>query len=511
MINIQPSAFAFSAIRPAQTLLLGFAAPAQRVRLLLGAIITIAMAAGFIAAGPQFLNDPDTLWHITVGKDIWQTKDFPHIDAYSHSFAGAPWIAKEWLSQIILYTAYSAGGWNGVVLLTVTILLVVLWQVYWSLSAQLKPVIAGAIAVGCLSMSGDVLVARPHIIVLPFIVLFVQKAWSAAQEKRAPSFWLLGVMCLWANLHASFTFGFVAAFLAFLSYLLETRDLKSGRTVRWIVFLALCPIASIIHPYGFEAIWSTLSVAESEALPYIQEWRAFSASEDFKVEAVMLGLLAALLASRFRTNIGTALFICLLIHLYFTHTRFVYLLFMLTPLLVARDIALQFPALSFRQWARTVETSSMERGLARAASIGVPVAAAALIGGALFIQGAARWTPPATSYPINAINAARTYGVEGNVLNEYAFGGALIFEGAPTFLDGRADRLFQGGFMHDIEKSMNIDGGGILRKQIDDYGIGWSIMRPADGRAALLDNIPGWSRIYEDEFAVVHAASDLAP
>ncbi len=503
-MNQSPSSYAAAAdAYPTAESATAAPADALQIRRLIGAGFALIMAFAFVAAAPQLLNDPDTLWHITVGADIWQTKSFPHTDAYSHSFAGEPWIAKEWLSQIILYAAYATGGWNGVVLLTISVLLIVLAQTYWALSLHLKPIIAGAVAIGAISLSADVLVARPHIIVLPLILLFVARLWIAAEEKRAPAFWLLGVMCLWSNMHASFTFGFVAAFLAFLLYLHETRDFMSRRTMLWIGFLALCPVAAIIHPYGVHTIWSTVSVGTSEALPYVQEWRAFSAAEDFKVEAVLLAGLAALMASRFRTNIVAALFICLLLHMYFTHTRFIYLLFLIAPVLLARDLAQTFEGVSFQRWASAL--SSSERGVPRIVQMGAPAIALALAACAALLQTTARWSPPPTSYPIAAIEAARAHGVTGNVMNEYGFGGALIFERIPTFIDGRADRLFQDGFMPAIEKSMQSDGVDMLKTQIADYEIGWALMRPEDGRRRHFERFAGWSKIYEDNHAVVFA------
>lgn len=480
--------------------------PAARLSALIGVVVVAAMAIGFMAAGPKFLNDPDTLWHVAVGKDIWLAKSFPHVDAYSHTFAGEPWIAKEWLSQIILYAAFAAGGWNGVALLTIAVILFVTWRLYGAMSAHLKPVLAAAITVGALSLCSDVFVARPHILVLPVIMIFVQGVWTAAQERRAPSFWLLAVMCVWSNMHGSFTFGFAAAFLAFLFYLYETRDFRSRTAMRWVLFGALLPLAAMVHPYGFESIWSTVTIVESEALPYITEWRPFSLPQDTKIEAALLALLVLALVSGFRVNVVTALFLCLLLHMYLTHTRFTYLLFTLAPLLLVRDVAAQFPALSYAAWTKEAETSTTERTLAASARLAIPIVLATIAAVAAALGARANWTPPGTSYPIAAIKAAKDYGVTGNVLNEYNFGGALIFEGEKTFVDGRADRLFQEGFIPNIAASMQSDGADILRQQINDYGIGWSIVKPSDGRAVHFDAM-GWRRIYEDEFAVVHAAA----
>ncbi len=474
---------------------------------MLGGFLTVLFAIVYLAQGESLLGDPDTLWHITVGKDIWASKSFPIVDTYSHTFAGETWIAKEWLSQIILYTAYAMAGWNGVVVLTVSVILTVMWQLYWPLSGVLKPLTAIAITAGVLALSSTVFVARPHLVVLPLVIFLVQRLWVAAQNKRAPSFWLLGGFCLWANMHGSFIFGYVAAFAAFMLYLYETRDLKSARTMTWLGFLALCPLTAIIHPYGIKSIWSTITIAQSEALPYISEWRAFSASEDWMMEIVLLGFAAFAMSTRFRTNIVTALFICLLVHMYFTHVRFIYLLSLLAPLLVMRDVANQFPAFSCEKWATAISSSREEQAMARAAPTIAPAMAALLLAISALALAFGRWAPPPTSYPIKAIEAARASGVSGNVLNEYNFGGALIFEGIPTFIDGRADWLFQGGFIPDIQRTENGDLD-LLREQIEEYDIKWSLLKPTDGRVALMDQAAEWTRVYEDEFVVAYKRRD---
>ncbi len=483
--------------------------PALRIRLALGAFLTLIVGTGLLAAGQAFLNDPDTLWHVSVGGDLWDEKAFPHLDPYSHSFAGEPWIAKEWLSQAILFAAYALGGWNGVVLLTTGVLLIVLMQVYWPLSGAVKPVYAAGVAVAAFALCGDTFLARPHIIALPVLIWFVYGVWSAGRRGRAPSFWLLAVLCLWSNMHGSFTFGFIAAGLTFLAYLFEHRRFADAQTYRWIIFLALCPFVSMIHPYGFEAIWSTIIIMNNEAVPYIAEWRAFSAQEDRLVEFALLGGAAAAAATRIRLQLFTVLFLCLLAHMYLNHVRFSYILFTLAPLLIAPEAARQFALMSYRTWAAQIDQSGLERAIAKHAAT-----ATAAFGLLLFIVmicgfSLAPWAPRQT-YPLAAINAARDYGVTGNAMNGYSFGGALIFEKIPTFVDGRSDRLYQNGFMDKIETARSAGGAEALQALIREYDIGWTIYRPGDARVKMLDDLPGWRRLYEDEYAVVHVMANAS-
>lgn len=479
--------------------------PAQRIRLLAGGFLTLAVSAFLLAAGQHLLNDPDTLWHVTVGGDIWRTKSFPHVDAYSHSFAGEPWIAKEWLSQLILYAAYSAGGWNGVVTLTIAVLLVVLMQVYWALSASFKPTYAALIATAVFLVGCGTFLARPHILALPAVLWFAYGTWTAAQRGRAPSFWLLAVLCVWSNMHASFTFGYVAAGLSFLAWLYEHRQLRSAVAYRWIAFLALCPVVSMIHPYGFESIWSTVIIMQNEAVPYISEWRPFSAQKDLWAEITVLGMFSIMAGTRLKLKPVTIIFICLLAHMFLTHIRFLFLFLALTPFLASREIAAQSNLVSFRKWALDTPKEAFENAMAKYAVAGAATFAfvtASVLAGAYMLMN---WAPKA-SYPVAAIQAAKDYGVSGNVMNFYDFGGALIFERVPTFVDGRADRLFQNGFMDKLDATKAADGEATLIQLIEDYDIGWTIYRPEDKRVAILDELPGWRRLYEDEDAVVHVA-----
>ena len=68
--------------------------------------------------GLPLLADPDTHWHIAVGTWILEHGAVPDVDIYSFTFAGQPWIAKEWLSQLLMALAYNIGGWGGVVALS---------------------------------------------------------------------------------------------------------------------------------------------------------------------------------------------------------------------------------------------------------------------------------------------------------------------------------------------------------------------------------------------------------
>jgi hypothetical protein len=102
-----------------------------------------------------------------------------------------------------------------------------------------------------------------------------------------------------------------------------------------------------------------------------------------------------------------------------------------------------------------------------------------------------RYTPAA------AVEAARAQGVAGPVLNDYVFGGYLIFAGIAPFIDGRFD-MYGNAFLAREAKLAE------LPALLAEYRIGWTLLRADSPRIALMDHLPGWRRLHADTIAVVH-------
>ena len=81
------------------------------------AAIAIALIA-LAAFSPAVLGDGDTFSHLATGEWIIAHGRAPRADPFSHSMPGAPWVAHEWLSEVLLTLAFRLCGWGGVVLIT---------------------------------------------------------------------------------------------------------------------------------------------------------------------------------------------------------------------------------------------------------------------------------------------------------------------------------------------------------------------------------------------------------
>src|SRR5581483_9492180 len=77
---------------------------------------TLLVGAMFIPLR-NFAIDPDVWWHIKVGTTILATHHFPTFDSYSFTANGTPWIAYEWLGEVILALVHNHAGLAGMLLL----------------------------------------------------------------------------------------------------------------------------------------------------------------------------------------------------------------------------------------------------------------------------------------------------------------------------------------------------------------------------------------------------------
>src|SRR5690349_7272439 len=114
------------------------------------------------ATGLPLLSDPDSHWHVALGNWILTHGTVPTVDTFSFTFAGQPWIAKEWLSQVLMAVAFNLGGWGGVTALAAAALAITFALLLRLLLRDLKPLPALLMTVAAAIMTAPHFLARPH-------------------------------------------------------------------------------------------------------------------------------------------------------------------------------------------------------------------------------------------------------------------------------------------------------------------------------------------------------------
>ena len=470
----------------------------QRARFALLWVIPILLGAG-LSFAPPILNDGDTFWHIAAGRWIIAHGAVPATDPFSFTFVGRPWMAHEWLSEVIMAGAFLAAGWSGVMLLTglaIGALAALMggWLLRW-----LSPFSTFATLVVGLACVGPGMLARPHLLVLPVVAFWTIGLLRARAARHAPPLWRPLVMALWANMHSSFLVGLVLAAALALETALEFQS-WSWRAVRgWTAFLGLSVVATLATPHGIDGLAFPLRVLNMKTLPMITEWQGpdFLQPIPSALEIALLGGLFFAFRAGVKLTAVRALILLGLVHMSLQHVRQEVLVGVIAPLILAEPLGRALGAATATPvgWRLPLPQTALGAALILAGVLG------RLLDTEVRVDG-----PTA---PITALAHVPASLRLQPVLNDYNFGGYLIFSGVRPYIDGRAD-MYGDAFVAE-DDLIQRGGQGAITRTIARYGIRWSILSPGHPLGGVLDRTPGWKRLYADKFAVVQANTAPTP
>ncbi len=468
------------------------------------ALVGLGVYVFCVVFSQALLADGDTLMHIVIGRWIIAHWAIPFHDPFSFTAHGQSWVPHEWLAEVIFAGVYDHLGWGGVVAITATsaagAFVLLTHALETSLGAR-RAAIGAAVAL--LLTLGHVL-ARPHALAWPLLVIWTTQIIRARDAGRIPSLALLPVMVLWCNLHGGFVIGLGFAGLLAIEAVADAAAATRVRVLAgWAVFIVLAAASALISPNGLDAYLLPLKMLHmSFAISHISEWQGLDFSH-FQPLEIWLGLaIAGGYLTGIRLPASRLAIVLLLLYAALTHRRNQELLGIMTPLLLAAPLAAQLRPAGLAQAVATAMPRHRRRlpvfvtGILLSLTIAFAFYTTAL---SLNRRGL---EPDGGAAPVAAVEAARGAGLTtGRVLNSYRFGGYLIFAGLPPFVDGRAD-LFGDAFLKRFATAVSGDGDR-LPGLLDKYAIQWAIFEPLDPAATLLNHLPGWERLYADKYAVV--------
>jgi hypothetical protein len=452
----------------------------------------ISVYALAVINGRTLLNDSDTYWQITIGQWILDHHALPRVDFYSFTKAGEPWVSSSWLSQVLLATSYNLAGWTGPIVLAAACIAVTFAMLTWILGQRLPAFFAVVVTLVALLVPVQHLVARPHVFVLPVMLVWAYGLLSASERGRAPSFWLLPLIALWANLHGGFIFGLVLVG-GFALEALWNADRAQHKTLalRWAVFGVAALVACCVTPYGWGSILAARKILDlGELLHLIYEWMPADFSRLSMFEMAILALIAGALYGGVKLSPPRIALVLGLLHMALAHNRNIEIFALLLPIVVMTPVASQF---GFRP--------------ARFAQTGMPATVTAVL---LVLVGCWSWVlsanagfaPPERQSPAAAVDVLKARNPK-RVLNDLPFGGYLIWRQMPVFIDGRAE-LYGEAFEMAYYRAVQLKDVNLFLDILKTWEIDAVLLTPATPAVGLLDNIGGWQRIYSDENAVLH-------
>jgi hypothetical protein len=464
------------------------------MRGLLPLSVGVFVYALLFLAGDRLLLDPDTQWQITVGQWILDNHAVPETDVYSFTMRGQPWISTQWLAQVVYAKVYAWFGWSGPVVLAAAASACTFVLLTRFLSRQLSEIATLVFVTTALTLTAPHILARPHVLALPIMVAWIGALIGAADRHGAPSFRLLPLMVLWANLHGGFVFGLVMiAPIALDAVLNAPAASRRSLVLRWAAFAVAALVASCCTPYGWNALLASQKIlALGSALPLITEWRPADFGTIRPFEICLLAGIGLALFRGIKLPPLRILLLLGLIHMALAQGRAAEILALLAPLVIATPLARQIGGPDVAGSAE----ATPGRGVLFA---GVAIA---LVTGTLAFASVHRFVPNTRNSPVAGVTELKKLNL-ARVFNDYDFGGYLIASGVAPFIDGRTE-LYGEKFFVDHNAASGLMEPENLFRLLDEYKIEGTLMRTQSAATKLLDHLDGWQKVYADDVSTIH-------
>ena len=156
---------------------------ASPMRALLPLWVGVFIYALFLLAGNRLLIDPDTLWQVTLGQWIIDHRAVPETDVFSFTMRGQPWISTQWLAQVLFAKSYTVAGWSGPVVLAAAALAATFALLARFLNRHLSDTHTLVCVAAALALTVPHLLARPHVLAMPVMVMWVGGLIAAADRR----------------------------------------------------------------------------------------------------------------------------------------------------------------------------------------------------------------------------------------------------------------------------------------------------------------------------------------
>jgi hypothetical protein len=464
--------------------------------------VSLPVLVGFVAFAAtllwarHLLRDPDVYLHVAVGRWIIAHHAIPHHDLFSYSMPGAPWVLHEWLAETIMALLRDRFGWAGLVVMTAAcfgLALALLQRALMNYLTPLHALIATAMAAG---LCFPHLLARPHAFSLPLLVIWVAMLVAAASRGGTPPVVGCLLMVLWANLHSGYIIGLLIAALIAAEAVVDAPDRWSAvRAARnWAIFGLVALLASLVTPNGFAGLKLPFDLIRMDfGLSFIGEWQSPNFQHPHPLEPWLMLVLFGALTLGVRLPVTRIAMLFVFLHMALQHQRLGEVLGLVAPLLLAPALGPQlgqYRTAKLDDWLAQLGKHG-RAGNAWLAGIAVLACTAAAI--RIGVEN-----DSGVFAPRAALAAAAEHHPAGHVFNDINFGDYLIYTGlAAPFIDGRLD-MFGDSVLRRYASPRE------FTKLVEEYGIGWALLTPNNIHVPLLDNLSGWRRIYQDEYAVVY-------
>lgn len=480
------------------------------MKLTLGKLFFILVVLGSLIFQLRPIGDPDFWWHLKTGQLIVQNHQIPAVDDFSFTANGKPWIAHEWLSEIILYGVYKAGGIPlsilfSAIIVTAAFLLTLLR------SNEKKNIyaLASALLLGVI-LSTPVLWARPQNFTLLYASLFLIVLDRFEKHGNTRLLILLPViMLLWVNQHGAYIIGlgligiyilgnFIDRAVLVVRKQLEFKSIISKSLWILAIFFGICLLAVLANPNGVKMIlYPFQTVGDDSMKAYNQEWVSPNFHERTWIPLAVMILALIWFAMKSKKPISTTnSLLCVVFAFLALFAVKQVALFAIAAIPILADLISD--VIPFSE-----SPGNLKKGVVPLAILSI--AGIVFLGANSLIHINDKQSEFMDGFfPSGAMAFIQEEGIAGNIFNSYNWGGYIIWNRYPqqrVYIDGRCDLYGESFVNRYVDIYMGKPG---WNKALKEDKIAYVLVEPSTYLAYALKDSSEWTQIYSDEVSVLY-------
>lgn len=405
------------------------------------AILFVVLFLLFFSLSFTIIPGVDTYWQIKTGEVIVK-QGIPHNDIFSYTAQGEKWVVHEWLTDVIFYLIHSADP-NLLVLfkgLVIALTFLVL-SILTIKEIALLPILVLLLSATASRLFFDV---RPQIFSYLFFTLLLFLLYKDILLLVPPLF------LLWCNLHSGFILGLFVLFL----WTGEAMWKKEEDRFRWVFIFLLSFSLTFVNPNGWHLYQHALNLLGwKEVQDIIVEWLSpnFHRMDVLPFEVLIFVFFFSFIFAKSIRVIDLVLGVILL-HLALQAVRHIPLFSILSAPIMISNLSDVSNVLEERlSWFTKPLAFLFPFLLSLSQVVALPTYKDMF---SVFVQYTEHFFP--------LLNAKKINQEEGNIFNEYKWGGYLIFNCYPkkkVFIDGRAEVYKKKGTLNDCLAIVNAQAG----------------------------------------------------
>ena len=464
------------------------------------AIAGVLSALAVLAARGRF-SDPDLWWHLKTGQFIWNNHQIPTTDHFSFTAAGHAWIPHEWLAQFAIFTAWRIGGNTGLMLTFCAVasaILIAGYALCAAYSRNAKVAFIGALAIFVFAVSGFSI--RPQL--LGYLLLIAELGiFHLARSRSAKWFFaLVPLFVLWVNVHGSFFLGLIVAsvvyacsFFQFEAGALFADSWQPSQRKVLGTALGLSVLATLLNPGGIRQVLYPLNTMLRQPinLASMEELHplALNSQRGVCLLAIVGSIFLLIVLRKAELYLDELILLALGVWLAGSYERMVFVFGILAAPILSRVLA--------GLW----ENYNPERDRILPNALLLTLAVVVIF--AAFPNAKNIAGQIEEQNPVKAVEYLRGHPIPGNMLNQYQFGGYLIWAAPehPVFIDGRADLYEWAGIL-----GQYTDWSGLKadpKAMLDKYRINLCLLSAQSPMVHAMALLPSWKQVYADRNAVI--------